>query len=355
MNLILMCTIPESTNKKQAGHFKKSTAATTDDALRHLAFDNSLQANIISTVSSGKLIMANNAACKLLGYSKKELLTKNRAALFTINESGFKKMLRQRITEGHSIALVTAIKKSGELISCEITSAVFRDGNRTKKALITIEDMSQSILRQKKIDAKKEKKVGDNIILAQAKSDARQTENNRWKKSIGKVSYDVMWDWNIKTGQIYVGDSIEEVFGYKVRNNTVSFTDFSRNLLPEEKDAVEKKLLKTLASRNKSWKDSYRLKRHDGSIAQTSSRASIVRDKKGKATHLIGAIKDVSSVWELEKKLEEQITLKKELSEIFHVAARLSFDGIWDWNLLTGEFFLGEGFEELFGLSLIHI
>ena len=49
-----MNKIAEGTNKKQSVTSKKSTASTTDDSLRHLAFDNSLQANIISTVSSGK-------------------------------------------------------------------------------------------------------------------------------------------------------------------------------------------------------------------------------------------------------------------------------------------------------------
>ena len=92
-----------------------------------------------------------------------------------------------------------------------------------------------------------------------------------------------MWDWDIATGEIYVGDSIEEVFGYKVQNNTVNFRDFRRCLLPEEKNTVEKKLLKTLASGKKSWNDSYMFKRHDGSVAFTTSRASIVRDEKGKA------------------------------------------------------------------------
>jgi PAS domain-containing protein len=46
----------------------------SDDTLHHLAFDNSLQANIISTVSDGKIIISNKAACKLLGYSEKQLL-----------------------------------------------------------------------------------------------------------------------------------------------------------------------------------------------------------------------------------------------------------------------------------------
>ena len=68
----------------------------TGDMLHRLAFDNSLQANIITRVSMGKIIAANNAACKLLGYSKKELLTQSRKNIFDINENSFKKMLKER-------------------------------------------------------------------------------------------------------------------------------------------------------------------------------------------------------------------------------------------------------------------
>ena len=55
---------------------KKEKGLATDH-LHQLAFDNSLQANIITIVSSGKIIAANQAACRLLGYSKKSLLSKS--------------------------------------------------------------------------------------------------------------------------------------------------------------------------------------------------------------------------------------------------------------------------------------
>jgi PAS domain S-box-containing protein len=433
-----------------------------DDMLRHLAFVKTAQANIISIVSSGKIIMANNAACKLLGYTKKEFLTKSRAAIFDINESSFKKMLKQRTAEGQSVALVTAIYKSGKLIPCEITSAVFVDEKGIKKSITSISDLSRRILNQKIIDTKKEKIVahniglakskqkiidtrnrkkvaynivlaksrqkhidtqkekivadnivlaksrqkhidtqkekivadnivlakskqkiidtkkekivadnivlakskqkiidtrkekitGDNIILAQAISDARLAENNEWIQYMAETSYDVMWDWEIASGQIYVGGSIEEVFGWKVKNNSVSFTDFSRCLIIKEKKAVLKKIFKAVSSKKKTWNDSFMFKRYDGSVASTVSRANILRDEKGKAVSMVGAIKDVSRLQELEIKLEEQIILKKQHSEIFRLAAKLSYDGIWDWNILTNDFFLGEGFEELFGYDI---
>lgn len=409
---------PLQIKKRQPGISKKPKAAVSDIALRNLAFDRSLQANIISTVSSGQIVIANNAACKLLGYSKSEILTKNRSTIFDIKKTSFKNMLKQRTAEGQSAALVTAIKKNGKLLTCEITSAVFLDEDGIEKAITTVVDMSQSIRRQQNIDSRKEKLVtdnialakseqkvidiknqklvadnidlakseqkvidiknkkivahnivlaksaqkkidiknkkivADNIILAQAKSDDTQLEHNEWRKYIAETSYDVMWDWDISTGEIYTGDSVEEIFGYKLRNNISNFTDFIHCLLPEEKIRLEEKLNKALASADKNWDDSFMFKRKDGSMAAVTSRATIVRNEQGKAIRLIGATQDISKLNELKKKLAEQIIIKKEYSDIFHLAAKLSYDGIWDWNLLTNEFFLGEGFEELFGYAI---
>ena len=294
---------------KQPHTSKKELASTANDKLLHLAFNNSVQASIVSNVSSGKIIIANNAACKLLGYSNQELVTKTRSDIFDINEVSFIKMLLQRTEIGQSTALVKAIKKSGRSISCEITSAVFTDAKGIEKSITTIVDLRARILKQKNIDAKREKKVADNIILALAKSEARLAENNQWIKHIAKASYDVMWDWDIITGEIYVGDSIQEVFGYKVEKNTTNFIDFTGLLLAEEKVAVERKILKALSSRKNSWKDSFQFKRYDGSIASTVSRGSIVRNEDGKAVRLIGAIQDVSRLQELERKLEDQIII----------------------------------------------
>ena len=154
-------------------------AATLDDdcPLYHQAFENSLQSNIITTVMNGKIVLVNDAACKLLGYSKRGLLQEKRSTIFDIKESTFKKMLKQRITEGHSVALVTAIKKNGKTFPCEITSAVFTGEDGIEQAITTITDITQYVARQKIIDIKKDKIVAENICLAksmQKKIDAKK-------------------------------------------------------------------------------------------------------------------------------------------------------------------------------------
>lgn len=332
---------PAADQKDPRGIIKKSKE--NGDVLHHLAFDNSLQANIIFSVSSGKIIAANIAACKLLGYTQEKLLSTNRSAIFNVKESSFKNLLKQSADKGQSTAIVSVAKSNDTILSCEVTSSIFKEAG-IKKAIITLTDLSQSILKQKRIDTKKDKLVADNIILAQTKSDVRLAENNEWIKYIAKTSYDVMWDWDIATGDIYVGDSIAEVFGYKVRNNTVNIKELSLRISPEEQDLVEKKLQETLASDSKSWKDSFTIKRQDGSVAFTKSRASIVRDEERKAVRMIGAIQDVSRLQELENKLEAQQEMKED--------AKPFLDVLWDWNILTNEICTGEGFEELLSLPV---
>ena len=366
----LQHSVVVQTIKLNFSKYKIQRIIRTPTSLHHLAFENSLQPNIISSPANGRILLVNKAACKLLGYSRKEILTKLRPDIFDITEPAFKKMLKQRAAAGNSAALVTAFKKNGKTIPCEITSAIFIDADGVKKAITTIADISERLLQQKKIDATKEKiiiadiglakskqkkidqrkakKVADDIVIALEKSEARLQENNEWIRYIAKTSYDVMWDWDIASGEIYVGDSLEEVFGYKVRDNKIRYAHFIRCLLAEEKHTVENKLTLALGTANKSWDDAYLFKRLDGSVASTICRASIVRDDVGKAIRMIGAIQDISRLQDL----ENQITSEQQLTEKFSLAAKVSIDVIWDWNLVSNELYIGDQFEELFGYKI---
>ncbi|MGZ8559335.1 MAG: PAS domain-containing sensor histidine kinase, partial [Chitinophagaceae bacterium] len=289
----------------------KLAIQTTDNMLIHQAFDNSIQANVISILDSGKIISANSAACRLLGYSKKELLTKSRNDVFDVNQPGFKEMLDQRKAEGHSTAFLTAKRKSGKSFPCEITSAIFMDKDGIEKAITTIADMSQSILKQKEIDSKKEKTITDNIILAQAKSDIREAENNERHFLAVKFSSDLLWEWNLITGEISVGNNIEGLFGYALKNKKSNVTDWVNKVHAEDVEALDKSLHNAIVSTANQWEHSFRFIRADDSIVQVVGRASIIRLSNGKAHRMIGALQDVSKQTVMEERLEQEIKLKE--------------------------------------------
>ncbi len=153
----------------------KNSKSTASDHLHHLAFDNSLLANIISIVSNGKIIAANQSAAKLLGYSNKNLLTRNMRDIFPVSDNNFKQILKHSSTAGHAVGDTTVIKKDGKLLLCQITSVVFTGDNHIKKAITTLVDLTESIRRQKNIDLKKDARVAADISFAELKSDATLT------------------------------------------------------------------------------------------------------------------------------------------------------------------------------------
>jgi len=140
-----------------------------NNMLYELAFTNSLQPTMITLPSSAEIISINRAACKLLGYSAKELLHKHREDIFVINDKNYKKMLRQRKARGHSTVFLTGIKKKGSSFPCLVSSAVFTDTDGIEKSIISLSDLSRSVLKQKNIDANNEKTIASNIELANLK------------------------------------------------------------------------------------------------------------------------------------------------------------------------------------------
>lgn len=190
----------QNSYKKKSVIPKKNTITQANNLYQH-AFENSLQANLVSSIQDGKIIMANSAACKLLGYSKKTLLNKTIQSIFIVKENNYKKLLKERTTAGSSVALLSALKSGKKAFTCQVSSAVFIDMEGISRSITTIEDMSQSITRQhnidikkeqvvaaniilarsgqKKIDAKNKKIVGDNIVLAKSKQKKIDTQNEK--------------------------------------------------------------------------------------------------------------------------------------------------------------------------------
>ena len=131
------------------------SASSTERLIDNPEYDNVEPPNLVIIVRNGKIISANTAACRLLGYSKKELIMKRRAAIIDITDSRFKNMVRERKASGHSRALVTMIRKSGRRITCLISSTLFKDDDGIEKAITMIADMSQAILMQKNVVVEK--------------------------------------------------------------------------------------------------------------------------------------------------------------------------------------------------------
>ena len=196
------------------------------DHLHHLAFDNSLLANIISIVGSGQIISANLAACRLLGYSKQELLVLRMEDIFIFSYGNFKQILKKRERTGHVIGNLTVKQKDSTQLPCQITSVIFTGDHHIKKAITTLVDRSESIRIQKNIDDRKQKQVTADTIIAKSKADdnlirldelehqldqeINAKEQIQSSANLQQIFFEKEWEEEIKLKEVQIADAIAE-------------------------------------------------------------------------------------------------------------------------------------------------
>ncbi|MEP7278511.1 MAG: PAS domain-containing protein [Bacteroidota bacterium] len=305
------------------------------------AFTHAFHANIIYRVRDRKIIMANTAAFKLTGYSKRHLLTETIDSIFDTSGLAYRKMIKERKVAGKVLALLTLRKKNGKSLMCGIGSAIFMDAGGIENSIISIYDRSQDIYNQQKIDIEKEKIVASNIVIAKSKQkkiDTRQRKivadnivqaKSKQKRIDARLaadeanflqafisSSDILFNTDLATGETRISNGYEKSFGYPVTGNLIQIKEWLSHVHPDDHQTVLQNYSSILASKEIEWRCAYRFLRVDQSVASVSSHAIILRTARGKAFRMIGSICDNSKVVVLEERLKQEITLKeKEIAE----------------------------------------
>ena len=133
---------------------------------------------------------------------------------------------------------------------------------------------------------------------------ALQISNERFH-FVSMATSDIVWDWNITSGELYINQSFTRVFGYEL-DGTVSPRQLWRdNVYPDDCERILAS--QAAAIQNPSillWEDSYRFFKKCGEIAYVTDRAVIIRNGEGRAVRMVGAVQDITERHRQEKRLE---------------------------------------------------
>lgn len=104
-------------------------------------FNNSL-AGIILGTPSGKIIDANPAACKILGYSREELIAGGRSLIVDVNSPLNRKTYKVREEKSTYEGEKEYIHKNGSIVTVEVCSLLFRNRSGDIRTMNTFKDKS---------------------------------------------------------------------------------------------------------------------------------------------------------------------------------------------------------------------
>ncbi|WP_373056763.1 PAS domain-containing protein [Zunongwangia sp. H14] len=112
-----------------------------------------------------------------------------------------------------------------------------------------------------------------------------------------KATNDALWDLDLINNKLEWGEGYRHIFGYKTTTRCYDLNDAKNytRIYPEDFDRVIHSLKQAVnATECQVWKEKYRYLRADHSVAIVSNRAYIIRDNKGRAVRLVGALQDIT-------------------------------------------------------------
>lgn len=173
----------------------------------------------------------------------------------------------------------------------------------------------------------------------QAEEDLQQSEQ---RLSLALEAAEAgLWEWNMHTQQTYWSDRNFKLLGWEPGSCQPSYNLWLQSVHPDDRQATDWHVRRILEQRT-DLNFSYRVLWPDGTIHWLSDLGKITYDDEGQPKGMIGIQIDITHLKQVEIQLrnsEEQLQL----------ALEASGDGLWDWNIVTGELYLSPRWLSMLG------
>ncbi len=170
------------------------------------------------------------------------------------------------------------------------------------------------------------------ITIRKAAEEQIRQSNERFEK-VTEATNDAIWDWDILNNKLYWGVGYTTLFGYDLSNNTLNLDTWVSRIHPDDVTTIMQSLDGIINNPTAiNWQHEYRYKKENGAYTFVIDRGVVIRDEKGKAIRMVGAMTDISYQKEYEESLKnlnnqllkytnELVRSNEELEQFAYVAS----------------------------------
>lgn len=239
---------------------------------------------ILTGTAEGIITDANVSICRISGYSRDELVGRPIDIIFPEPE-----LERQPLRYD--------LVHSGEVVQKERTL-------KTKNgALVPV------LMNTKKVTEECLQAIIHDISGIRAAEQALRESEERFRLAI-EGSRDGLWDWDLRTGEVYHSDRFAVMLGYAPGKIPFTRDAWLALVHPDDRELERRTVDNYLKSGTGTYESLFRLKKADGGWCWISSRGKALFDDDGKAVRFLGFNTDVTALKEL---LEEKEYLLREI------------------------------------------
>lgn len=143
-------------------------------------------------------------------------------------------------------------------------------------------------------------------VSLRKEADIRLLEANERFEKVTEATNDAIWDWDITNQTFYRSHGINRFFGEQAPKSLSQKDFWKERFHPDDLEEIQESIQKAVEDpRCDHWEKEYRLFNEDNELLYVIDRGVIIRNKKGKAIRMVGAMTNISERKNLELQMSE--------------------------------------------------